>query len=61
VAQVVEGQVAVMNCALPGPGGELACHRVDRSAIHLFWTWLAEVMMGMLCSVMLWDLGDQAQ
>jgi len=60
VVQAVEGPLAVVHCALPGPNGEPACDRVDRCVAHLLWTQLSEAMMDVLSAASLEDLVHQA-
>jgi Rrf2 family protein len=61
VIWAVEGQVAVVHCALPDPDGEPTCNRADRCVTHLLWKQLSEAMTDVLDSVTLKDLADQAQ
>jgi len=60
VLHSVEGPIAVVHCALPGPDGEPACNRVDRCVTHLLWKRLSAAMVETLESVTLKDLSDQA-
>lgn len=60
VVQAVEGPLAVVHCALPGPNEEPACDRVDRCVTHLLWKQLSEAMKGVLNAVSLEDLVHQA-
>ena len=61
VVQAVEGPLAVVHCAHPGPNEEPACNRVDRCVTHLLWKQLSEAMKEVLNSVSLEDLAAQAQ
>jgi Rrf2 family protein len=61
VIHAVEGRIAVVRCALPGPGGEPACNRMDRCMTHLLWKRLSEASANSLGSITLQDLADQAQ
>jgi Rrf2 family protein len=61
VVRVVEGPVALVHCVLPGCGEGPVCNRVDRCATHLLWKQISETVTGMLDSVTLQDLADQAQ
>jgi Rrf2 family iron-sulfur cluster assembly transcriptional regulator len=60
VIQAVEGPVALVHCALPGPNDEPACERVDGCVTHLLWKQLSQAMTDVLASVSLEDLADQA-
>ena len=60
VVQAVEGRVAVVHCILPGPDGEITCHRANRCVTHLLWKQLSESIADTLGSVTLKDLTDQA-
>jgi Rrf2 family protein len=61
IVQVVEGPIAVVECTLYGPDEELACHRMDRCVAHVLWQQLTEAVSGILDSITLQDLADQAQ
>ena len=61
VVQAVEGPLAVVHCAHPGPSEEPACNRVDRCVTHLLWKQLSEAMTEVLNSASLEDLAAQAQ
>ncbi len=61
IVQAVEGPIAVVECILYGPDEELSCHRVDRCVAHLLWQRLTEAISGILDSVTLHDLADEAQ
>ncbi len=61
VVRAVEGPIAVVHCALPGPDEEPACDRVDRCVTHLLWRQISDTVKDTLDSVTLKDLVDQAQ
>ena len=61
VVQALEGPVAVVACALPCPDEGPSCTRVDRCPTHLLWRQVSEAVTGILDSVTLQDLSDQAQ
>jgi Rrf2 family protein len=61
IVQAVEGPIAVVECVLYGPDEELSCHRMDRCVAHLLWQRLTEAVSGILDSITLQDLADQAQ
>lgn len=61
VVQAVEGPLAVVHCALPGPDEEPACDRVDQCVTHLLWKQLSEAMTDVLDAVSLEDLANQAE
>ncbi|MEJ2735966.1 MAG: RrF2 family transcriptional regulator [Anaerolineae bacterium] len=61
VVQAVEGPLAVVYCALPGPDEEPACDRVDHCVTHLLWKQLSEAMTDVLNAVSLEDLAHQAE
>ena len=61
VVQAVEGPVAVVQCILPCPDEGPFCSRVDRCVTHLLWRQVSEAVTGVLDSVTLKDLADQAQ
>jgi Rrf2 family protein len=61
VVQAVEGPLAVVHCALPGPNEEPACDRVDGCVAHLLWKQLSEAMADVLNAVSLDDLARQAE
>jgi Rrf2 family cysteine metabolism transcriptional repressor len=61
IVRVVEGPIALVECILYGPDEELSCHRMDRCVAHLLWQRLTEAISGVLDSVTLQDLADQAQ
>ncbi len=60
VVQAVEGPLAVVHCALPGPDEEPPCNRVDHCVTHLLWKQLSEAMVEVLNAVSLADLVKQA-
>jgi Rrf2 family protein len=61
IVRAVEGPIAVVECILYGPDEQLSCHRVDRCVAHLLWHRLTEAISGILDSVTLQELADQAQ
>jgi Rrf2 family cysteine metabolism transcriptional repressor len=61
IIRAVEGPIAAVECILYGLDEELACHRADGCAAHLLWHRLTEAISGILDSVTLQDLADQAQ
>jgi Rrf2 family protein len=61
VIQAVEGPVALVHCVLPCTDAGPTCHRVDRCPTHLLWKQASEAVTGVLNSVTLQDLADQAQ
>jgi Rrf2 family cysteine metabolism transcriptional repressor len=61
IVRAVEGPIAVVQCILYSPGEELSCDRVDRCVAHLLWQRLTEAITGILDSVTLQDLADQAR
>jgi Rrf2 family protein len=61
VVQAVEGPLAVVHCALPGPDEKPACDRVDHCVTHLLWKQMSETMMDVLNAVSLEDLVHEAE
>ncbi len=61
VVRAVEGPVAVVHCTLPCPDEGPACTRMDRCVTHLLWKRVSDAVSGVLDSVTLKDLADQAQ
>ena len=61
VVRAVEGPIAVVHCTLPCTDGDPSCTRVDRCVTHLLWRRVSEAVTGVLDSVTLQDLADQAQ
>jgi Rrf2 family transcriptional regulator, cysteine metabolism repressor len=61
IVRAVEGPIAVVDCILYGPDEHLACHRVDRCVAHLLWQRLTVAITGILDSVTLKDLCEEAQ
>lgn len=61
IVRVVEGPIAVVQCTLYGPDEEPSCHRLDHCVAHVLWQRLTEAISGILDSVTLHDLADEAQ
>lgn len=61
VVRAVEGPVAVVHCTLPCPDEGPACTRMDRCVTHLLWKKVSDAVSGVLDSVTLQDLADQAR
>jgi Rrf2 family protein len=61
IVRVVEGPIAVVEYTLRGPDEELSCHRMDRCVAPVLWQRLTEAISGILDSITLQDLADQAQ
>jgi Rrf2 family iron-sulfur cluster assembly transcriptional regulator len=61
IVQAVEGPIALVHCTLYGPDEEPSCNRVDSCVAHLLWKRLTETVAGILDSVTLKDLREEAQ
>ncbi len=61
IIRAVEGPIAAVECILYGPGEQLSCHRMERCVAHLLWHRLTDAISGVLDSITLQDLADQAE
>ena len=61
IVRATEGPIAAVDCILYGPGEPGSCHRVERCVAHVLWQRLSDAISGILDSVTLKDLCDQAQ
>jgi Rrf2 family cysteine metabolism transcriptional repressor len=61
IVRAVEGPIAVVECILYGPDEQASCYRLDRCVAHVLWKRLTEAVSGILDTVTLKDLAEQAQ
>jgi Rrf2 family protein len=59
IIRAVEGPIALVQCV--GSNSEDACHRMDSCVTYLLWKRLSETIEGVLDSITLKDLCDQAR
>jgi Rrf2 family cysteine metabolism transcriptional repressor len=59
IIRTVEGPIALVRCVAPKQ--EAGCHRADSCVTHLLWKRLSDEVAGVLDSVTLRDLCDQAR
>ena len=59
IIRAVEGPIALTQCVGANPEG--ACHRMDGCVTYLLWKRLSKTLEGVLDSVTLKDLCDQAR
>ncbi len=59
IIRAVEGPIALVQCV--GPNPEEACYRTDSCVTYLLWKRLSKTIEGVLDSITLKDLCDQAR